>query len=450
MKCKLSIILIFVLILQLPCFSFCKKKKPCVIDPQEKMDYVNINWWDNFSDPCLKYYVVKAIMNNHDLRRASWQVEEYRQNVKAQFAQELPRLSVGADYIGLHIGNANIFGKNNIFTVPFIASYEPDFLLKNHDKTKSSKKAYESSKFQEQSIYISLVSDVATTYINLIKFDKQIELQQNLVCVKKEEFARATKKFKRGTISATELNNSEKDYNSAKNALDELIKSRFKILTQLAVFIDESPDNVDCLQRNSFDNLEYKAQVPCAIPSDIIFSRPDILAAEKNLEKAKIDIRVAKKEFFPRFNIIGSYAFTNLDGNFFSWNSAVATILAGMTQDIFTGGRKIANLKITKARCQQLFETYKQLDLNALKEVNDSLLIINLDTKIDINTRTNLQIEQDNYCRADKSYKNGVTSYTDLLSEQEKLLNIEQTQINSKAARLVDYITLYKSVGGKL
>lgn len=451
MKLKsLSIILIFLLIFQIPCLEVLGKPDKPIINPQEKMDYVNINWWDNFSDTCLKYYIIRAIECNHDARKASWQVEEYRQNVKVQFAQELPAVSAGGSYIGLHIDNTPIVGRNNIFTVPFVVRYEPDFLLKNHDKTKSSKKTYEASKFQEQSIYISLASDVATTYINIIKFDKQIKLQEDLVCVKKEEFCRETERYKRGTTSVPKLNNVEKDYKTAKNDLDELIKSRYKALTQLAVFIGESPENVPCLKRNSFDDLEYKTQIPCSICSDVVFSRPDILAAEKNLEKSKIDIRVARKEFLPRFNILGTYAFTNLDGNFFNWNSAVAAILASVTQDIFTGGKKVAGLKIAKSRYEQMFETYRQTDLDALKEVNDSLLIINHDTKIDQNTRTNLQIQQDNYCRANKSYRSGVISYTDLLSEQEQLLAMEQNWTNSKTTRLVDYITLYKSVGGKL
>jgi len=58
--------------------------------------------------------------------------------------------------------------------------------------------------------------------------------------------------------------------------------------------------------------------------------------------------------------------------------------------------------------------------------------------------------QKDNYQRADKSYKNGVISYTNLLSEQEQILNSEKNKIDTKSTRLMDYITLYKSVGGKL
>lgn len=431
------------------CFAFpwSKCKKP-VIDPKEKMDYVNIDWWDNFSDPCLKYYIIKAIECNHDLRIASWQVETFRQMVKVQFSQELPTISAGATYVGLHIDNITVFGRQNIFSVPFTVRYEPDLFLKNRDKTKSSKKTYEASKFEEKSIYLSLASEVAAVYINIIKFDKQIQLQKCYLQAKKEELLREEKRYKNGTSTAIKVNNIQEDYKTAKNDLDKYIKSRDIALNELAVLIGDSAENAHCLQRNSFDCFEYKSQMPCAIPSDVIFSRPDVLAAERTLEKAKIDIRVARKEFLPRFNILAVYAFTNLDGNFFSWNSAVAAILASVTQDIFTGGRKIANLHIAKARYEQMFENYKQTDLRAIKEIADSLLIIREDTKIDKNTLTNLQIEQDNYARLRKSYTNGVISCTDLLQEREKLLTAEQNQTNSKAARLTDYITLYKAVGG--
>lgn len=436
----------------LPCSALPWNNKPLPpINSKAKIDYVNINWWDNFSDSYLKCYIIQAIENNHDARKASWRVEEYRQNVKYQFGYELPTLSTGATYVGNHLPDTIKGTKSSIFIVPFYSYYEADIFLKNHDKTKSSKKAYESSKFQEQSIYITLASDVATTYINIVKFDKQIQLQQDFVNVKKEELSRQESKYKRGVISIPDLNNSKKDYESAKSNLDELCKSRDKALNQLAVLIGESPCNISCLKRCSFDDLEYKAIIPNCISSDVVFSRPDILAAESDLEKSKIDVRVARKEFLPKIRIIGLYSLDNIgpDG-FGTWGSTVAAIIASAAVDLFKGGQKVANLKINKAKYEQMFEAYRQADLNALKEINNSLLIICEDTKIDQNTNANLVTQKDNYQRAQNSYKRGTISYTNLLSEDEQLLNMEQNQIDSKTNRLIDYITLYKAVGGKL
>lgn len=442
---------ILVLLLQTPVFAFWGNKPLPRINSQSKIDYVNISWWDNFSDPYLKCYIIQAITNNHDAKQASWKVEEYKQNVKLQFSQELPSLSVGTDYILNHFQDVIKSTQSNIFTVPFIANYEADIFLKNHDKTKSSKKTYEASKFQEQSTYISLASDVATTYINIIKYDKQIKIQENLVKLRKEELTREQSRYNRGVTSIPKLNDYRKNYETAKSDLDTLVKTRDTAINQLAVLIGESPENVCNLKRNSWDNFYYKSTIPSEISSDVIFSRPDIKAAEDSLEKAQIDVRVARKEFLPRINVAGVYAFTNLgSASFGSWDSTLAALVTGATLDLFKGGYKVANLKANKARYEQMFESYQQTDLNALKEVNNSLLIIKEDSKINKNTYKTLLIQKDNYARSYESYKNGVISYTNLLTEQEKFLSTQQSEINSKASCFVDYITLYKAVGSKL
>lgn len=439
--------------LQSQAFSiFGKKETGNVYNIQEKYDYVNIDWWNNFSDPYLKNYVIQALNCNHDLKQASWKVEEYRQTVKTIFSKELPSLNVGGNYYGVKfpdIRGLNI--KNNIFTIPLMTSYEADIFLKNHDKTKSSKKGYQASKFEEKSIYISLVTDVSTTYLNIIKFDKQIALQCELVDIKKEKLKREYKKFKRGTVSATDLNNSQKEYETAKSNLEELIKSRDKALTQLAILVGESPDNICNLKRAAFDSFEYKAVVPSCIPSDVIFSRPDVLATEAKLEKSNIDVRVARKEFLPTFPITGILAFSNLGvSGFGSWGDTLAAIAVGTSLDLFKGGFKVANLRIYKSRYEQMFEEYKQVDLNALKEVNDSLMIVKQDTEIDNNTIKSLKLQEDSYNRANNRYKSGVISCPQLLTEKELVIANEQNQVNTKATRLVDYLTLYKAVGGKL
>jgi len=449
---KIILIIAFVLISALPTLAFCSKKDTGNVNNiQEKLDYVNICWWDNFSDPYLKNYVYQAINNNHDLKQASWKVEEYRQTVKTVFSRELPSLSVGGTYVGAHFPDEIKGLKNNIFAVPIIASYEADVFLKNHDKTKSSKKSYQASKFEEKSIYISLVTDVSTVYLNIIKFDRQICLQSQLVEVKKEKLRRETQKFNRGIISATQLNNSKKEYETAKNNLEDLVKSRDKALTQLAVLIGECPDNIADLKRESFDKFEYTSKIPTCVTSDVIFSRPDVLSTEAQLKKANIDVRVARKEFLPTINLTGVYALSNIGAaGFGSWNSTVAAIIAGATLDLFKGGYKVANLKIFKSRYEQMFEKYRQVNLTAVKEVNDSLLFVKQDTIIDNNTIKNLNIQKDNYNRANKKFNNGVISCLELLTEREALISAQQAQVNTKSNRLIDYLTLYKAVGGKI
>ena len=418
---------------------------------------LNIEFFTRFNDDYLSQYINEAIDNNHSAKQATIRVEEYRQSVKSQFANELPSFSVAASYLGMHVPEitpafSNI--RKNNFVLPFIVNYEADFLLKNRDKTKSVKKTYEMSKFDEQSVYLALLSDVATVYTNILEYDKLIEEQEKIVNNYNQILNDNSKKLARGVINTIEFNNSKANVEQANITLENLTKQREVLLMQFAVLIGRGV-NVETINsdipRGNIDNFEYNATIPSEIGSDVIFSRPDVKRAEMALDKAKIDIRVARKEFLPRFNITGIWAFNTIaPGSFFSWESSLAALLAGATQDIFTGGRKIANLRFQKTKYEELFEQYRQVDLNAVKEVNTSLCIIKHDTEIENKTKEKLLLEAENLNNADKMLNRGVVSKTQHINSENMYINKDMDLTKAKTRRLVNYYTLYKTVGGKL
>ena len=414
---------------------------------------LNVEFFSRFNDDYLFQYVNEAIDNNHNAKQATIRVEEYRQNVKLQFANELPSFSVSANYLGIHSPkfNPNLSVSKNAFVLPFIANYEADFLLKNRDKTKSVQKTYEMSKFDEQSAYLALLSDVATVYTNILEYDKLIKEQEKIVNNYNQILNNDNKKLARGVINTTELNKSKTNVEQASITLENLIKQREVLLMQFAVLIGRSTDGANSIERGSIDNFEYNAVIPSKIESDVIYSRPDVKRAEMALEKAKIDVRVARKEFLPKFNITGIWAFNNIaPGSFFSWESSLAALLAGATQDIFAGGRKIANLKFQKTKYKELFEQYRQTDLVAVKEVNTSLCIVKHDTEIENKTKEKFLLETKNLNNADRMLNRGVISKTQYINSENMYINKDMDLTQAKTRRLVNYYTLYKTVGGKI
>ena len=414
---------------------------------------LNVEFFSRFNDDYLFQYVNEAIVNNHNAKQATIRVEEYRQNVKLQFANELPSFSVSANYLGIHSPkfNPNLSVSKNAFVLPFIANYEADFFLKNRDKTKSVKKTYEMSKFDEQSAYLALLSDVATVYTNILEYDKLIKEQEKIVNNYNQILNNDNKKLARGVINTTELNKSKTNVEQASITLENLIKQREVLLMQFAVLIGRSTDGANSIERGSIDKFEYNAVIPSEIESDVIYSRPDVKRAEMALEKAKIDVRVARKEFLPKFNITGIWAFNNIaPGSFFSWESSLAALLAGATQDIFAGGRKIANLKFQKTKYKELFEQYRQTDLVAVKEVNTSLCIVKHDTEIENKTKEKFLLETKNLNNADRMLNRGVISKTQYINSENMYINKDMDLTKAKTRRLVNYYTLYKTVGGKL
>lgn len=416
---------------------------------------VNIDFFKKFNDEYLIKYILETLENNHNLKEASYRVEQYRYEIKTQFSQELPQLSVGSAYLGAHFPKTDnsdfFFVRPNAYILPFRVNYEPDFLLKSHDKTKSKEKLYKAQLANQKSTYISLLSDVASAYFNVLLTDYLIKTQFEILKNKTKNLDLTNKKYKNGVISLLELNEYKKKLQNEQIYYDTLVKNQKTILYNLASLIGKSPDCINEIKRGKIEEIEYIENIPQIINSDLIYNRPDLIEIENKLKSAKIDITVAKKEFFPSFNINGLYSMdTATGGNFFSWNSAFALLIAGLTQDIFKGGYKIANLKIKKAKYGELFEQYKQADLNAIKEINNALNIIKQDLKNEKSTLYKLNLQDSNFNFSEKKLKQGTISKIEYLDEKSALDNSKQLWASSKATRLMDYVTLYKSLGGEL
>lgn len=284
-----------------------------------------------------------------------------------------------------------------------------------------------------------------------MQYDYLIELQNESVKALQGVYLADSGKYARGVIDSTELHLSKQNLENADSQLKKLEKERDTLLMQLAILCGLSPEGINNLQRGTLAAFEYSGEIPSGVVSDVICSRPDVMKAEKNLEKAKIDVRIARKEFLPSFNITGVWIFNTIaPGSFFSWESSLASILAGATQDIFKGGMKVANLRMQKAKYEELFNEYRQVDLNAVKEVNTALCIVKQDTAVDKNTLSIVQSQKKIFENAERKYNRGVISTPDYLNEYNKLLSSKQESAQAKTQRIVDYFTLYKAVGGKL
>ena len=415
---------------------------------QYKFDYINMNWWSNFNDDILNSYIEKAVLNNYDLKMASINVEEYYQNVKLQFANELPSAATGFGpgwYKAPGLTNTDIG-----FGLPIIVQYEADIFLKNHNKTQAVKKLYEGSKQDERATYIAVASAVGSTYFNIINLDKMINLQEKIVKLRQEIYDLMLASNKEGLTSTADTVKANKALVQGQTDLIELRKNREQMLHQLCVLIGESPENANSLKRNSLDSINYKMAVPSQIPSEIITNRPDYLKAELMVEKAGIDVKVAKKEFLPSINILGGALFNAGDiGSLFTTKNMLFGIGGGLMTPLFQGGSLIANLRLKKASYERILQNYYKTNLTAIQEVNDALVASKLDKDKMLQTEKQFNLEKADYKYNENKFDEGTISKLDLIQYQENLLTIEKLVAQQKVECMTDAISLYKATGSK-
>lgn len=428
--------------------SMVSKNKKTQKSDDYKFDYVNMNWWSNFNDDLLNSYIEKAILNNYDLKMATINVEEYYQNVKLQFASELPSAVAG---FGPGFFKApGMTNTSSAFGLPVIVQYEADIFLKNHNKTKAVKKLYEGSKLDERAAYISVASAVGSTYFNIVNLDKMISLQEEIVKIRQDIYNLMLARNKEGLTSTADTIKANKALVAGQTDLIELKKNREKMLHQMCVLIGESPENASSIKRNSLDKMNYQLAIPTQIPSEIITQRPDYMRAELMVEKAGIDVKVAKKEFLPAINILGGALFNASDlGSLFTTKNMLLGVGGGLMTPLFQGGSLIANLKLKKATYERILQDYYKTNLTAIQEVNDSLVASRLDKDKMAQTIKQYNLEKSDYKYNEKKFNQGTISKLDLIQYQENLLTIEKLVAQQKVECMTDAISLYKATGSK-
>lgn len=415
-----------------------------------KFGYVNMDFWKSFNDKNLDNYINLAIKNNYDLKMATLNVDEYYQNVKLQFANELPSATVGfspAYSKVATIGNGLDIGSEWSYATPMLINYEADIFLKNRDKTRSVKKLYEASQLDERAAYISIAAAVGSVYMNLVTLDEVIKYQENIVALRKEIYEIMQESNRQGLVSTSDTVKANKAYVNGTSDLINYKKNKEILMHQLAVLIGESPENVNELKISKLSDVKYSKAIPTSISSEIITGRPDYLKSIKMLEKMGIDVRVAKKEFLPSINISGLAMFLHGANNPIDGLYAIAA--SGMLP-VFTGGRRIANLKLKKVQYDKALESYHKTNLTALQEVNDALISVKRDSEKLDKHKKQLALENQDFGYTQQRYKQGVISKLDMIQMQENLLSVNQLVANTIGSCYVDYISLYKAVGSKL
>lgn len=423
-----------------------------------RIEYINADWWDRFQDPVLKEYILKASNANHNLKIANLRVLETQEKVRESLGREFPLLNIGGDFSRRKTSDNSRMGSfslpayaQNNYNFPLNVNYELDLWRKNRERTIMEAKELEAIKFDERASYISLTSAVASAYLNVINLDKQIELQKDIINLRKEILELTRVNYDYGLLTASDVTQAEKSLTESQSDINDLQKMQNIFLNQLSVLTGESVDNSSSLKRTSIDEVDLLKDLPQSIQGEIVKNRPDILKAEAELQKSRIDVSLARKDFLPDISLTGQFGFNASSlSKIFAWDSYVASVGTSLAQTIFSGGQRKARLKVKKYKYEQMIEGYQQIILQSFQEVNDSLAALKFDMQKNDNNISRIKLEKDNLNLINVKYYKGAISYFDTLQFKERLLSLEKEQVQSKTDCLIDSLSLYKAVGGKL
>ncbi len=192
-----------------------------------------------------------------------------------------------------------------------------------------------------------------------------------------------------------------------------------------------------------------RAQVPPGLPSSLLERRPDLRAAEQQLVAANADIGQAKAAFYPQLTLTGFYGYQTVAlSDLFSAPARSWQFGPAVTMPLFTGGRLRGNLKLAEARFQESVAAYQKAVQGAFREVSDSLIAYQRTQEYRARQEENTQAHRDAAATAADRYEGGVTSYLEVLYNEQELFNAELALAQARRNELLSVVQLYRALGG--
>jgi len=430
-----------------------------LVDMQTAKDTANTLWWEQFNDPALNELIATALKQNYDLRIATSRVDEYYGRYGATRADLFPQVGYGASAgrtqlseKGAFAGTPGAGSPHTNLQAQFSASWEIDLWGKIRRATEAARADLMAAEDVRSGVILSLVTSVATAYIDLRSLDRQLEIARQTIKSREESVKLFEIRFKGGNISEMELSQVRSEYYVALAAIPDLEKRIRQQENLINLLLGRNPGPVSrgkaFEKGEAIEAIDLPA-VPSGLPSEVLARRPDIRQAEQQLIAANARIGVAKAQYFPSISLTGLFGSSSTDlsdlfhGGTRAWNFA-----GNITGPIFNAGKIKGDVKAATALQQQSLFLYERAIQNAFREFEDALID---------QDRTRLQLDAlkkqiealATYAKLARiRYENGYTSYIEVLDAERSLFNGQLTYTQTQGALLRSFVNLYKASGG--
>ena len=407
-------------------------------------------WQDYFADPQLRQLIEAALANNRDLRVAVLNIEQARATFQVRRSDLYPTVGLGANASrGPSAANGDL---TNSFSVGLaLSAWELDFFGRIASLKEQALAQYLATEEGRNAAQVSLVAAVANGWLTLLADEELLELSRQTLA-SREESVRLTKmRLDAGVASALDFRQAQSQTLAAQATLAQQKRQRALDENALALLLGQSlPDDVRAsLAGSQLANAPAMTPLPAGLPSELLTRRPDIRQAEQQLIAANANIGAARAAFFPRISLTAQAgtASSELSGLFKS-GSWGFTIAPSLLLPIFDAGRNQANLESAQAGRSIAIAQYEKAIQTAFREVSDALAGQATLQEQSQAQRQQAEAESARLQLADLRYRNGVSSYLDLLDAQRSLFATQQGVVQVRLAQLQNQVALYKALGG--
>ncbi len=411
-------------------------------------------WWEIVKDPQLQALIREAIVNNLDLRTATARVAEARAQYGIARSFLFPQVGVSAGYDAQQASRlteptqALPYKKTyQNWNAGFPISWEIDLFGRIRREKEAAFAAYLATEEGRRAAVITLVADVASTYLFLRELDLQLDVARRTVQTNEETVRFYETRLKGGVSNRLEVDRAVANRARTAVVIPQLEQQIAVTENALALLLGRPPGPIQ--RGEALTEQHVPPGVPVGLPASLLERRPDVLAAEQQLVAANANVGAAKALFFPTISLTGFLGTVSSEfSNLLKADANVWQVSPSLFSPIFQGGRIRRNYDVAKARFEQAAAQYRKAALNSYREVANALVGVKKLGEQRLELEDGVEALSDAAALARSRYDTGLANYLEILNADQQLFDQELQLAQVRGEEMRAFVELYRALGG--
>ncbi len=412
-----------------------------------------LDWWRGFRSRELTGLMEEAQTVNLDIAAAVARFRQADAQARVAGAALLPSLSgtgqetysrtSGSSSSGLTNGGREVVN----YSASLSASYQLDFWGQNRDALQAAEETAIANRFDREVVALTTLTSVASAYFQVLASQDRIRTAETNIASASRILDAIKLRLKAGTGTDLDVAQQEAVLANQRAAVPPLRPTLDQNINALALLVSRPRESVR-IAGGSMNQIAVPRVTP-GLPSELLTQRPDIRRQEAQLASATANVGSARAQFFPTIQLTGQGGYqSSALVSLFQPHAAFFSMVGGLTQPIFDGGRILGNFEFNQAKQDELLQTYRKTVISAFTDVDNALYSVKQTTEKLRLQREVVAASRRAFQLSEQQLRAGTADIVTVLNTQLTLFQAEDVLWQAQLARLLAFVSLYQALGG--
>jgi len=412
-----------------------------------------LDWWRAFRSSELTGLMEEAQVVNLDIAAAVARFVQADALARQAGAALLPSLSgsgsetysrtSGSSASGLTNGGREVVNYSSSLS----ASYQLDFWGKNRDAAQAAEETSVANRFDREVVALTTLAGVANAYFQVLASQDRIRTADRNIASAERILNAIKERLQAGTGTDLDVAQQESVLANQRALVPPLRQTLDQNVNALATLVSRPPESVR-VTGGSLNGIAIPTVTP-GLPSELLTQRPDVRRQEAQLASATANVGSARAQFFPSIQLTGQGGYqSSALSALFQPHAAFFSLVGSATQPIFDGGQILGNFEYTRAKQDELLQTYRKTVVQSFADVDNALMSIRQTT---IKLRLQREVvaaSRRAFQLSEQQLRAGTADIVTVLNTQLTLFQAEDSLSQAQLARLLAIVSLYQALGG--